>query len=138
MARRFQRYSKSPVNHTVARGFTYLTLLIAIAVSGVGLTVMSEMWSKTSERNAKLQRQWEATQYENAIRSYYYSTPPEKRNLPRNIDVLLLDDRTAPPLRHLRKIYHGWRPVISSAGIEGFTLEAGRGETVTLNLQPTP
>lgn len=92
----------NPQRHCHQNGFTYLVLLIVIAVMSVSLLALSEVWSKQAERRRQAEQRWVAEQYTNAIQSYYYSSRPGTRTHPNNVQQLLEDTRFSPPLRHLR------------------------------------
>lgn len=108
-------------------GFTYLVLLIAIAVLSVGLLAVSEVWSNTAQRQKMVQADWAGRQYAEAIASYYYSARnASERALPRRLDDLLEDKRFTPPRRHLRELYPNpftrhvdWPLVMRNGGIYG-------------------
>jgi type II secretory pathway pseudopilin PulG len=87
------------------RGFTYLGLLFAIALLGVGLAAASEAWSATAKRQRLEQLQWVGEQYMRAIGSYYESSPGGAKTYPRSLDDLLLDQRVPFVRRHLRQLY---------------------------------
>lgn len=56
-------------------GFTYLGVLLMIALMGIGLTSVGELWSSASRRDRERQLLWVGTQYAQALRSYYRSSP---------------------------------------------------------------
>lgn len=87
------------------QGFTYLGVLIAIAIMGVALLLVSQVWSATSQRQKIEQLKWVGAQYKNAVVSYYYAGPSAARTLPRHLDELVEDRRFNPPKHHLRKLY---------------------------------
>ena len=87
------------------RGFTYLWVLVAIAVLGIGLVAASEVWQPTARRQRLEQLEWAGTQYTKAIGAYVESTPGIGKNYPEHIDELLEDRRFAVPRRHLRQFY---------------------------------
>lgn len=90
---------------TAQRGFTYLGLVFAIALLGVGLAAASEAWSTTANRQRLEQLQWVGEQYARAIGSYYESSPGGAKTYPRSLDDLLLDQRVPFVRRHLRQLY---------------------------------
>jgi type II secretory pathway pseudopilin PulG len=88
------------------RGFTYLGVLLAIALLGIGLVAASEVWTMTAKRQRIEQLDWVGQQYVQAIGSYYEATPGVVvKTYPKTIDELLIDSRYATPRRHLRAIY---------------------------------
>ena len=100
------------------RGFTYLGVLVIIAVIGIGLTAASEVWLTTSRRERLAQADWAAGQIAAAIGSYYESSPAGVRAYPRTLGDLLQDDRFPTVRRHLRTVYPNplaadfqWEPI---------------------------
>lgn len=87
------------------RGFTYLWVLVAVALIGVGLAATAEAWVTSGRRNKLAQADWAGAQYAQAIGSYYEFTPGIAKAYPSNLEELL-DDRRGPVLRrHLRSMY---------------------------------
>lgn len=117
-------------------GFTYIALLLLIAVWSISLCVTVEVFEKKRQRDLQKQITWEAEQYVNAIESYYYSAPIGKRKLPGALSDLVEDNRTSPPARHLRSISSEstsremtLRPLGGGSGIFGVeVMPPGRGE----------
>jgi hypothetical protein len=87
------------------RGFTYLALLIVVAILGIGLTAVSEMWTATAQRQRLAQIDWIGEQFVSAISSYYESSPGTLKQHPVSLDELLEDKRFLTVRRHLRQIY---------------------------------
>lgn len=90
---------------TRQRGFTYMGVLLGVALIGVGLSVTATVWSKEAERQRKAEAEWVLTQYERALRSYYNAAPGSVKVLPATMEELLLDQRHLGLVRHLRKEY---------------------------------
>ena len=88
-----------------ARGFTYLGVLLALALVGIGLLAVSEVWVTSAHRQRRAQLDWIGRQFEQAIGSYYESSPGGVRSYPKSLDQLLLDPRYPTARRHLRQIY---------------------------------
>jgi type II secretory pathway pseudopilin PulG len=87
------------------RGFTYLGLLLAIAVLGIGLMAASEVWVTTARRQRQVQLEWIGQQFQRGIGSYYEATPGLIKRFPERLDDLLEDRRYPTVRRHLRQIY---------------------------------
>jgi type II secretory pathway pseudopilin PulG len=87
------------------RGFTYLGVLIALAILSVGLMAVSEVWVTSAEREKLAQLDWAGQQYQRAIASYYASTPSAVKTFPATLHELLEDHRFAVQRRHLRALY---------------------------------
>ena len=86
-------------------GFTYLWLLVAIAVLAIGMALVGPMWADQVQRQREAELLRVGTAYAQAIEHYYRMQPPSARRLPRSVDDLLLDPRFATPVRHLREAY---------------------------------
>lgn len=88
------------------RGFTYLGVLLAIALLGLGLTAASEVWVTVARRQHIEQLDWVGQQYVQAIGSYYEATPGVVvKTFPRSLGDLVDDGRYLASRRHLRQIY---------------------------------
>ena len=87
------------------RGFTYLALLLAIALIGMGLSAASEVWVSVARRQKLEQLEFVGHQFARAIGSYYESSPGGVRKYPQTLEELLEDRRYAFVRRHLRQIY---------------------------------
>ena len=85
-----------------AAGFTYLTVLFAIAFMGLGLAVAGEVWRTTLTRDREAELLYVGNQYRRAIERYYVSGP---RQFPRALEDLLKDPRKPGTERYLRKLY---------------------------------
>ena len=86
-------------------GFTYLWVLVAVALIGIGLAATGEVWM-TSARRAKIaQADWAGLQYVQAVGSYYESAPWGANVYPQSLDALLEDRRGPITRRHLRTLY---------------------------------
>lgn len=92
-------------DQTTQRGFTYLGVLMAVALLGLGLAITATVWSKQAERQQAAEAQWVLKQYEQALRSYYFAATGSTRSMPEKLEDLLLDNRYPQPIRHLRKAY---------------------------------
>jgi type II secretory pathway pseudopilin PulG len=87
------------------RGFTYLGVLLAIALLGVGMIAASELWVTTARRQRMEQLEWVGQQYVQAIGSYYENSPGRAKAYPKALDDLLEDRRFVFARRHLRQLY---------------------------------
>ena len=86
-------------------GFTYLGVLLAVALIGIGLTAASEVWVTTANLQKSKELDWIGSQFTLAIGSYYQSTPGLVKAYPASLQELLEDRRQLTIRRHLRKIY---------------------------------
>jgi type II secretory pathway pseudopilin PulG len=105
------------------RGFTYLGLLLAIAVLGLALVAASEVWVTTAKRQRLVELEWVGSQYVQAIGSYYESSPGGAKRFPKSIDDLLEDRRVPYARRHLRQAYvnpltgkNDWELIVAPGG----------------------
>ena len=85
-------------------GFTYLGVLFLIMVMGMGLASAGELWSTASRRDREKQLLWVGTQYAQALRSYYRSSPGLAQ-YPTALEDLLDDQRFPTPRHHIRQLY---------------------------------
>lgn len=85
-------------------GFSYLAMLFALAVFGVGLAKIGPLTSQLARRDAEADLIRAGLEVEQAIASYYYSSPGAVPALPRSWDDLLEDRRFVAMKRHLRRI----------------------------------
>lgn len=87
------------------RGFTYLGLLFAIALLGIGLVAASEVWVSTARHQRMAQLDWAGGQIVTAIGSYYEASPGSVKVYPASLQELLEDHRYLTIRRHLRQLY---------------------------------
>ncbi len=83
-------------------GFTYLTVLFAVAFMGLGLALAGEVWQTALTRDREMELLYSGNQYRRAIERYYVSGP---RQFPRTLEDLLKDPRKPGTERYLRKLY---------------------------------
>ena len=86
-------------------GFTYLWVLVAVAIIGVGLAATAEVWMTSSRRGKLVQADWAGAQYAQAIGSYYQFSAGSAKAYPESIEALLEDRRNVITRRHLRSAY---------------------------------
>jgi type II secretory pathway pseudopilin PulG len=101
-------------------GFTYLWLLLVVALMGVGFASVLELQLSTTRRENEKQLLWIGRQYVNALESYRNSSrtnasalqgPSSLRafdpeHFPASLEELLKDARFPGTKRHLRTIYN--------------------------------
>ena len=85
-------------------GFTYLGVLFLIMVMGMGLASAGELWATAARRDRERQLLWVGTQYAQALRSYYRSSPGVAL-YPKELADLLQDERFPSAKRHIRQLY---------------------------------
>jgi type II secretory pathway pseudopilin PulG len=87
------------------RGFTYIGILLAVALIGISLAAIGSTWS-LQIRRAKEQNLIHVGQaYRRAIASYYRSGPAGVHTYPTSLSDLISDPRTPQLKRHLRQLY---------------------------------
>lgn len=93
----------------VQRGFSYLVLLLWIAIGSTLLTVLASRWSFESRRERETEFVFRAEQYRLAIESY--SAPiningcSNLQQLPVSLNDLVTDSRCGLTRHHLRALY---------------------------------
>lgn len=93
-----------PTGKATQSGFTYLFVLMMIALIGMGLAAAGTLWSTEAQREREADLLFIGNQYRQAIRSYYELDLAQPR-LPQSIDELLEDNRRPNTVRHLRRAY---------------------------------
>jgi type II secretory pathway pseudopilin PulG len=83
------------------KGFTYLGLLIVVAIMGLGLAAFSEIASHTAQREKEAELLFRGNAFQQAIASYY----KKESRYPQSLEQLLEDKRFPMPVRHLRRLY---------------------------------
>ena len=86
-------------------GFTFIGILIVVALSGIALSGVGIVWQQTIQREKEKELLFIGEQYRSAISSYYESTPNGVKQYPRKLEDLLLDNRYPVIKRHLRRLY---------------------------------
>ncbi len=86
-------------------GFTYLLLLFAVAAMGLTLAGAGQVWQTVAQREREEELLFVGHQFQQAIASYYSSTPGSVKQYPASLDELTEDRRFPMPRRHLRKLY---------------------------------
>lgn len=82
-------------------GFTYLGVLLAVALMGIALGAIGTVWATSLQREREAQLLFVGDAFRRAIASYYASG----RKLPQELDDMVEDKRVPLPRRHLRRIY---------------------------------
>lgn len=86
------------------RGFTYLGMLIVVAVMGMGLAAFGQIYSHAAQRDKEAELLFVGEQFREAIASYYRKSPGTPV-YPKTLEDLVEDKRFPMPQRHLRRIY---------------------------------
>lgn len=86
-------------------GFTYLWLLLFIAISSASVANLGELWQTQAQRAKEEDLEWRLQQFSAALDSYAKATPVGMPFQPLVLDELLEDSRSGSTLRHLRSLY---------------------------------
>ena len=86
------------------KGFTYLGMLIIVAVMGMGLAAFGQIYSHAAQREKEAELLFVGEQFREAIASYYRKSPGSNV-YPKTLADLVEDKRFPMPQRHLRRIY---------------------------------
>jgi type II secretory pathway pseudopilin PulG len=91
-------------------GFTYIGLLILVAIMGVTLAMLGTFWHSAQQRAREQQLIFIGNQFSSAIYAYYQNPPAEGVNagikqFPKRLEDLLQDNRQPNTVRYLRKIF---------------------------------
>lgn len=87
-----------------ASGFTYLGVLLLVAIMGFGLAAFGELHSHAAQRQKEEELLFIGAQFRDAIASYYNRSPGTKA-YPKNLEDLIEDKRFPMPQHHLRRVY---------------------------------
>lgn len=87
------------------RGFSYVVLLVAVAIIGVGATAFVTYWSESVQRQREEDLLRVGREIVLAIKSYHEGSPGTVRTFPREWRDLLEDPRVVVLRRHLRCVY---------------------------------
>jgi type II secretory pathway pseudopilin PulG len=86
------------------RGFTYLGLLLAVALMAAGLAAIGEVASTAAKREKEAELLFAGDQIANAI-AQYAAISPGAQQYPPSLEDLLADKRYPNVRRHLRRVY---------------------------------
>ena len=86
-------------------GFTYIGILLAVALVGTQLAVAGLVWSFAQDRQKERELLFVGDQFRTAIGRYYLNPQGPQKEFPRSLEDLVRDPRYPGAVRHLRKIY---------------------------------
>jgi type II secretory pathway pseudopilin PulG len=98
MQRRMHRSSTA----AGAAGFTYIGLLVAVVILGIGLSAVGTVWRTQAQREREQELLFIGGEYRAAIASYYAAGAHQ---FPQDLGDLLDDKRFPEPRHHLRRLY---------------------------------
>ena len=96
---------RPPAGLARAHGFTYIGLLVAIVVIGIGLAVAGTVSHTLQLREKERELLVVGDQYRRAISMYYEQSPGGLKQDPKKLEDLLRDNRYPGVQRYLRKLY---------------------------------
>lgn len=88
-------------NRQAQRGFTYLVVLLAIALMGATLALAGTVWHTEVTREKEVELLFIGGEFRRAIKQYYQAGG----QYPGRLEDLLKDPRQPATVRYLRKIY---------------------------------
>lgn len=91
---------------SAAAGFTYIALLIFVAIMGVVLASAGEVWHQAVQREKERELLFVGDQFRRAINQYSGHSPAGSGRFPMALEDLLKDPRTPTTQRYLRRIYN--------------------------------
>jgi type II secretory pathway pseudopilin PulG len=118
-----------------ARGFTYLGVLLVVAIQGAALAAAATVWHTLNKREKEAELLFIGHQFRQAIGSYYRSTPGGVGQYPKRLEDLLLDPRHTGTVRHLRRL---WRDPMTGKTEWGLLRDASGGIVGVFSLSTDP
>jgi type II secretory pathway pseudopilin PulG len=109
-----------------SQGFTYLGLIIMLAVMAIFTVSSLQLGSIMTRRAAEHELLAIGGEFRDALASYAAATPEGQASLPQSLQDLLKDARYPATRRHLRKLYadpitgkEEWGTVTADSGVSG-------------------
>lgn len=87
------------------RGFTYIGVLVLVALMGIALASAGQVWHTLQKREKEQELLFIGQQFRLALKRYADHTPGKTRRAPLQLEELLQDPRHPAIQRYLRKIY---------------------------------
>lgn len=87
-------------------GFTYIGVLMLVAIAGIGLAGVGIVWHQDAQREREKELLFIGDEYRQAIGSYYENSLGEAKQFPVTLQDLIADKRFPGIKRHLRKLYN--------------------------------
>ena len=94
-------------------GFTYIALLIYIAIMGAALAAAGELWHMAVQREKERELLFVGDQFRRAINQYARHAQAGSARFPMSLEDMLKDPRYPDTRRYLRRIYRD--PMTDSA-----------------------
>lgn len=112
-------------------GFTFIGLMIIMAISGIVLAAVGVVWKQDAMRTKEQILLDYGLAYQKAITSYYENNPSGLQQLPKKLEDLLLDKRYPNVKRHIRRLYEnpitpktGWTLIREQGRIKGVSTDS--------------
>ena len=86
-------------------GFTYLGVLLLVAIMGAVLAATATVWHTLAQRDKERELLYIGHEFRAAIGLYYERTPGAAKQFPKKLEDLLEDKRQTNLARYLRKRY---------------------------------
>jgi type II secretory pathway pseudopilin PulG len=86
-------------------GFTYIGLLMVVAIAGIGMAGVGTVWHQDAQREREKELLFIGQAYRNAIGSYYENSPSTTKEFPQTLQDLIIDTRFPIVKRHIRQLY---------------------------------
>jgi type II secretory pathway pseudopilin PulG len=87
------------------RGFSYLLVLMMVAILGATLAYAGVLWGTIAQRERETELLYVGNQFRRAIMRYYENTPGPLKHYPRALEDLLTDMRQPHAQHYLRKVF---------------------------------
>ncbi len=99
------RVGQRSANQLHHDGFTYMTVLVLVVVTGIALIGVSRYWRTVIQRDLETELLFRGNQIRKGIESYYNAGTNDYNRYPSGMADLLKDPRFPGIKRHLRKLY---------------------------------
>ncbi len=124
-------------------GFTYIGLLMVMAVAGIGMAGVGIVWHQDAQREREKELLFIGNEYRKAIGSYYENSLGAAKQFPATLEDLIADRRFPNTKRHLRKLYSDpmafgkpWQLVLQQGQIIGVYSESKQTPIKKIGFQP--
>ena len=104
-AEKITHFAERDVCRGREQGFTYIGLMILVAIMGVTLATTGQVWSTAVRQEKEQELIFIGDQFRNAITMYYRNSPGQTVRYPMSLEDLLRDPRYPDTRRYLRKIH---------------------------------
>jgi type II secretory pathway pseudopilin PulG len=123
--------SGKAMDASLERGFTYLAVLVIVAIMGILLAAGGQVWQQAAQREKEKELLFVGNQFRQAIGLYYQRSPGTAKAYPKHLEDMLLDQRYPAKQRYLRKIF---RDPMTGEAKWGLVQEPGGGFTGVYSL----